>query len=280
MLDIDVETASQRLLKAQPVGKVSVKVALQRQLNVMHAVIMRDIRSRYFNHGLGFLIVPLFPVAHIAMLLGIYRVTGREAIFGDDMALFFATGLFPALTFTYISRYMSVSVVANKSMLSFPAVHLLDIVLARSFLEFIGIMVSMFVIYVILLSIGSDPIPRSPATALLALLSTIVLSIGVGIVVSVISAMLPMFPMGYALSMIVVYLSSGAPIYLHGFPEEVVYYCSFNPVFHAVEWMRSAYYLGYPAADLDKTYLMMWGFGSVAVGLLMERYLKQMILSN
>ncbi|SDA99481.1 ABC transporter permease [Sinorhizobium sp. NFACC03] len=280
MLDIDVETASQRLLKAQPVGKVSVKVALQRQLNVMHAVIMRDIRSRYFNHGLGFLIVPLFPVAHIAMLLGIYRVTGREAIFGDDMALFFATGLFPALTFTYISRYMSVSVVANKSMLSFPAVHLLDIVLARSFLEFIGIMVSMFVIYVILLSIGSDPIPRSPATALLALLSTIVLSIGVGIVVSVISAMLPMFPMGYALSMIVVYLSSGAPIYLHGFPEEVVYYCSFNPVFHAVEWMRSAYYLGYPTADLDKTYLMMWGFGSVAVGLLMERYLKQMILSN
>ncbi|MBD9491640.1 ABC transporter permease [Ensifer sp. ENS11] len=280
MPNIDVETTSHRRPMAQPVGKVSINVALQRQLNVMHAVVMRDIRSRYFNHGLGFLIVPLLPVAHIAMLLGIYRVTGREAIFGDDMALFFATGLFPALTFTYISRYMSVSVVANKSMLSFPAVHLLDIVLARSFLEFIGIMVSMFVIYVILLSIGSDPIPRSPDTALLALLSTIVLSIGVGIVVSVISAMLPMFPMGYALSMIVVYLSSGAPIYLHGFPEQVVYYCSFNPVFHAVEWMRSAYYLGYPAEDLDKTYLLMWGFGSVAVGLLMERYLKQTMLSN
>ncbi|KSV62478.1 hypothetical protein N185_08690 [Sinorhizobium sp. GW3] len=261
-------------------GKVGVKTALKRQLNVMHAVVLRDIRSRYFNHGLGFLIVPLFPVAHVALLLAIYRVTGREAIFGDDMALFFATGLFPALTFTYISRFMSVSLVANKNMMSFPAVHLLDIVLARSFLEFIGIMISMLVIYAILLSVGSDPIPRSPATALLALLSTMVLSIGVGIVVSAISAMLPMFPMAYALFMVVVYLSSGAPIYLHIFPEEVIYYCSFNPVFHAVEWMRTAYYLGYPATELDKTYLLMWGFGSVAIGLLMERYLKQIILAN
>ncbi|WP_457587906.1 ABC transporter permease [Ensifer canadensis] len=280
MQQIDVENPNLNHVRQPQPNKVSISVALRRQRNVMHAVILRDIRSRYFNHGLGFLVVPLFPVAHIIILLAIYSATGRQAIFGEDLALFFATGLFPALTFTYISRFMSVSVVANKNMLSFPAVHLLDIMIARSFLEFIGIMFSMFLIYIILISIGSDPVPRFPATALLAITFTTLLSIGVGIVVSVISAMFPMFPMGYGLSMIIIYLTSGAPIYLHGFPEQVVYYCSFNPVFHAVEWMRTAYYLGYPSAELDKTYLIMWGLLSVAIGLLMERYLKEIILRN
>lgn len=280
MVEIEGETPSIMLVRKAPTGKVSIGEAIRRQRNVMHAVILRDIRSRYFNHGLGFLIVPLFPIAHIAILLTIYSVTGRTSTFGDDLLLFFATGLFPALTFTYISRFMSVSVVANKNMLSFPAVHLLDIMLARAFLEFIGVMVSMFIMYIILISMGSEPIPRSPSTALLALLATILLSIGVGTVVSVISAMLPLFPMIYAFSMIVIYLSSGGPIYLQSFPVQVVQICSYNPVFHAVEWMRSAYYLGYPTQDLDKGYLVMWGLGSFAVGLLMERYLKEMILRN
>ncbi len=261
-------------------GKAPVGVALRRQRSVMHAVILRDIRSRYFNHGLGFLIAPLMPVAHAMILLTIYTVTGRQAIFGDDLFLFFATGLVPALTFTYISRFMAASIVANKSMLAFPAIHLLDVVLARSFLEFVSIIISIFVMLTILISTGSDPSPQFPAEALLAMLTISVTAIGVGIIVSVISAIFPFFAAFYSLFMAVVYLSSGGPIYLNQFPEEVSYYCSFNPVFHAVAWMRSAYYLGYPAQDLDKLYLVAWAMGSVAIGLLMERTMKRYVLEH
>lgn len=260
-------------------GKAPIKVAFQRQLNVMHAVILRDIRSRFFNHGLGFLIPPLMPVAHVLIVLTIYRVTGRTAIFGDDLFLFFATGMIPSLTFTYISRFMSASLIANKSMLAFPAVHLLDIVLARSFLEFIGIIISVFVMSIILISLGIDPYPRDPTDALLAMFFVSLVAIGVGIIVSVICAIMPFFALPYSLFMVVVYLSAGGPIYLHAFPEELVYYCSFNPVFHAVSWMRSAYYLGYPVQDLDKTYLIGWAMGSIALGLFMERTLKRFVMT-
>lgn len=260
--------------------KASIGVALQRQLNVMHAVILRDIRSRYFNHGLGFLIVPLFPVGHILLMLAIYRVTGRQAVFGDDLWLFFATGMVPALTFQYISRYMSISVVSNKGMLAFPAVHLLDIMLARSFLEFIGIILSIFIIVTVLLCVGSEIAPRSPQDALFAMLAVSLLSIGVGTIASVIAAIWPFFPMVYSLSIIVLYVGSGAPIYLDNFPQEIMYYISFNPVFQAVEWLRSAYYLGYPTQYLDKLYLIMFGLVSLNFGLLMERLLKRQILNG
>lgn len=258
---------------------VSTREALRRQLNVMHAVILRDIRSRYFNHGLGFLVVPLFPVGHALILLGIYQATGRGAIFGDDLVLFFATGLIPVLTFTYISRFMSTSIISNKSMLSFPAVHLLDIILARSVLEFVAIVLSIIFITVMLIALGSNPSPRSPPDAALALASITLLSIGIGLVVSVITAIVPIFSMLYAFFTVVIYLTSGAPIYLQMFPDEVLYYCSFNPTYHAVTWMRSAYYIGYPDHYFSKTYLLMWGMISLSTGLLMERLLRRQILS-
>lgn len=256
------------------------KQALLQKIYVMHAVILRDIRSRFFNHGLGFLIVPLFPVTHMGVLLLFYSILGRESAFGEDLRLFFATGLMPSLTFMYVSRFMSVSVLANKSMMAFPVVRLLDIVLARAFLELMGIVLAVLIMVVILISFGSDPMPRDLSQALLAIFFTVLLSIGFGIIASVIAGIAPVFAMIYALSMIIFYLSSGAPIYLHAFPEQLIYVCSWNPVFHAVDWVRSAYYLGYPSQSLDKTYLIGCALTSLTIGLLMERLLRPQMLAS
>ncbi len=261
-------------------NNANISTALKSQLNVMHAVILRDIRSRYFNHGLGFLIVPLLPVAHVTMLLLIYQFTGRDAAYGDDLVLFFASGLIPVLTACYVSRYMTVSVLANKNMLSFPAVKLLDIILARSALELLGIVISISILIVLLISLGSDPVPYDIKNAGLALLCAAFLGVGVGIIVSVITAIYPFFGMIYGLFTALVYLSSGGPIYLHSFPDQLIVIASYNPAFQAVEWMRSAYYQGYPTQYLDKRYLVGWVIGSVAVGLIMERYLRTQVVNS
>lgn len=261
-------------------GSSSMGVAFSRQLNVMHAVILRDIRSRYFNHGLGFLIVPLLPMAHVVMLLVWYKTMNRDAAYGDDLILFFATGLVPSLTACYVSRYMSVSVLANRSMLGFPAVHLLDIIIARSLLEIFGMVLSVAFLLIIITSLGSDPFPSNVASAGLAIFSAIILGVGVGINVSVITAIFPFFANIYALFTALIYVTSGGPIFLHTFPDQVVRLAAYNPVFHAVEWMRSAYYVGYPTQYLDKFYLIAWGGGSIAVGLAVERLLRTQVINS
>ncbi|BCH59802.1 ABC transporter permease [Agrobacterium vitis] len=274
------ETSARALRKKDASSEITVKHALNEKFNVMHAVIMRDIRSRYFNHGLGFLIVPLFPVAHILLLLGVYHVTGKTSEFGDDLQLFFATGLLPVMTFMYVSRFMSISLVANKSMMAFPVVRLLDIVLARAFLEFIGIVIAFMLIYFYLVFTGTNPVPAYPSEALTAFFFTVILSIGFGITASVISAIVPIFPMIYGFSMVIFYLTSGAPIYLHTFPQQALYGCSWNPVFQAVEWVRSAYYLGYPTEYVDKQYLIGFAIGSVCFGLILERLARKFALEG
>ena len=63
-------------------------------------------------------------------------------------------------------------------------------------------------------------------------------------------------------------------------PEIARYYLSFNPVLHAIEWMRSAYYPDYGSLVLDKTYLLYWGIGAVFVGLGLERLLRGRLLGG
>lgn len=274
-----IETMNTEKQQNRVHSKASMKVAFQRQLNVMHAIILRDIRSRFFNHGLGFLIQPLFPVAHILILLGIYTFMGRSAVFGDDLKLFFATGLVPVLTINYISRFMSQSLLANKNMLGFPAVHLMDIVLARSVLEFLGIVISTFIIVTMLLATGTDPSPYDLAGAVACMVVTALFAVGTGVFISVISAMLPAVSFVYALSTVIIYLSSGAPVYLGSLPDKYLYYLSFNPAWQAVTWMRTSYYMGYPQQYLDKTYLVMCCLISLMAGFALERMMRKTIMS-
>jgi len=257
-----------------------IRAALIEKHNVMKAVMLRDMRSRFFNHGLGFLLVSLWPLAHILILLTIYRLVGRIAPFGDSLAVFFASGLVPTLTFTYVSRFMGLSLILNKPMLAFPVVKVLDVMAARAVLEIIAAFVTLFFIFVILLISGADPFPRDPFQALYAYLSVLLLAIGVGSLVGVITMFFRFFVTIYALFLIIVYLLSGTLFVAAALPAAAIYPLSFNPVLHAVEWMRLSYYEGYSTQILDKQYLIIFGLTALCLGLLMERLLRRIMLES
>src|SRR4051794_32111287 len=94
--------------------------------NVMSAVVLRDIRTRFFNHGLGFIIAPLWPLIHMALLILIHTVGNQSPLYGESPALFYATGLVPTLTFMYVSRYMAWSLMQNRAMMAYHAVKAID----------------------------------------------------------------------------------------------------------------------------------------------------------
>ncbi|WP_421423119.1 ABC transporter permease [Agrobacterium rosae] len=254
--------------------------ALSEKRNVMTAVILRDMRSRFFDHGLGFLIVALWPLAHMLILLGIYSAMGRRSPYGDSMNVFFATGLIPTLAFMYISRFMSLSIILNKPMLAFPVVNVLDIMLARSFLEVIAAFVTLVLMFITLISLGDNPFPIDPFVAAEAYGASILLGVGVGSLAGVVAMLFPLFVTVYALLMIIVYLTSGTLFVTLTLPDIVLYVLSWNPVFHLVEWMREAYFLGYNSRILDKQYVVWFGITSLFLGFALERLLRMKMLEN
>ncbi len=251
--------------------------ALKQKRNVMVAVMLRDMRTRFFNHGLGFLVQSLWPLVHMLVIISINTFSGRAAPYGDSPWVFFGAGLIPTLTFTYISRFMSLSVMMNKNMLSFPIVRVTDILFARAILEVIAGCITLFFIWLIFMAMGLDPYPADPAQAIMAYLATILLALGIGTIAGVITSFLPIFSTIYALFGIVVYISSGAVFLISNLPEQIAIPLSYNPVVQCVEWMRTAYFENYSDRLLDKEYLLCVGLATLFVGLIAERHSRRIL---
>ena len=47
--------------------------------NAIYALVMHDIKSRFFGNGLGQVLMIIWPFVHIVLLLAIYTVSGRIA---------------------------------------------------------------------------------------------------------------------------------------------------------------------------------------------------------
>lgn len=247
------------------------------EARVVKALMLRDIRTRFFGHGLGYLVAIAWPLVHILILIGIWSFLGRTTPYGVSLALWFATGLAPVMSFIYASRWIMMSAVTNKSLMGFPVVKFFDVLLARAILEagaavcMVGSLVGIFYIF------GIDPIPAFPVSALKAMSAAVLLGVGLGIINGVIAAVLPLWVTGYALLTIVFYLLSGIMFIPDQMPEAARAALAWNPLVHAVEWMRAAYYGGYTSRTLDTNYLLGWGFGTVFFGLLCVRYGRRFI---
>ncbi|OCP35052.1 ABC transporter permease [Ensifer sp. LC163] len=246
----------------------------------MVAVMLRDMRTRFFDHGLGFLVVSLWPLAHMVILIAIFTLVGRQAPFGDSLNVFFATGLIPTLSFMYVSRFMSLSLILNRPMLSFPVVQVFDIMVARAILEIVAACLTLTFMMCILSIIGDDPFPYDPEQALYAYLATLLLAVGIGMLAGVVTMFLNFFATIYALAMILVYMSSGTMFVAAALPEPLARALAWNPVVQSVEWMRTAYYPTYSDRLLDKEYLLIFGMTALCLGLLLERLTRRKMLEG
>ncbi len=256
----------------------TLKEALRERGHVMTAIILRDMRTRFFNHGLGFLVQSLWPLAHIFVLLLINTYAGRSAPYGSHPMVFFGAGVVPTLTFIYISRFMAYSVILNRNMLSFPVVKVTDIMYGRAFLEVVAGFITLIFIWVIFTIMGVNPYPNDPVQALYAYLATILLAMGIGSIVSVITTIIPIFATVYALMTILFYLGSGCLFVTPNLPDPIAIPLSYNPLVQCVEWMRVAYFETYSDRLLDKGYMLSFGATCLFIGLAAERYFRRLIL--
>lgn len=250
------------------------------QTHVIKALLLRDIRTRFFGHGLGYLVAIAWPVAHIVILLGIYTVVGRVTPYGSSAMLWFATALVPVMSFIYSSRWIMMSVVMNQPLLGLPVVKVTDLILSRSILEAAAAFCMALTMLGLLALCNVTVMPHNVVAASLALVASVLLGVGVGVFNAVLARLAPMWVTGYALLVMVIYVSSGVLFIPDALPEFARQVLCWNPVLHAVEWMRVAYYEGYSSRTLDITYLIGSGVCWLFLGLVFERLVRGRLLQG
>ncbi len=249
------------------------------QGRVILAIMLRDVRTRFFGHGLGFLLAIAWPLAHILILLAIYSAVGRAAPFGDSAALFFATGLAPFMTFSYMSRFVMYATLFNRPLLAFPAVKITDLLFASAILEALGACCMVIMLASLLALSGVDVTPNDPVEAALAFGVAVLLGLGYGFINGILAMVWPTWSTAYTLLTIVMYICAGVLFVPDALPEQLRAIIMINPAIHLVEWMRSAYYEGYGTLVLNKPYVLFCALSSLFCGLVIERTFRGPLLA-
>ena len=240
-------------------------------LHVLHALILRDMRTRFGASIWGYGVVVLWPCVHVFVLILIYTFQKLPVPVGDSAPIFFASGAVPVLIFQYISREVMKAVLMNRPLTYYPQVKLFDLIFARILVEIVTGFLGLLVISSVLIAFGIDPRPSEPFTAMCGYLAAILLGIGVGTINVAIVGFFPGWMIGYALFSIIMYISSGVMFLPSFMPEKIYYWMKFNPAIQVVEWVRSAYY---PTLGLhvDYTYVFLFAMCCVTLGLLLVKH--------
>jgi capsular polysaccharide transport system permease protein len=238
--------------------------------NVIRALMLRDMRTRFGGSYWGYVVVLLWPVVHIFVMVGIMVFRGIPSPMGNDAVLFVATGAVPVLVFQYTSREAMKAMLVNRPLMYYPQVKAFDIMVARFLVETIKGFQGLIIIILILLSMGIDPTPAVPALAISGYLMALLLGLGLGAINMAIMTVFPGWLWGYIVITVFLYMTSGVFFLPSFLPEEIYSLMKWSPIVQIVEWVRIAYnpQLG---LTVDYTYVLGWAFGSVSLGLLMER---------
>lgn len=241
------------------------------QLHVVYAVLLRETKTRFGSHQLGYLWAIVHPLLWIGMFAVLYRALGRGLPPGMSLIAFLATGIIPFSLFRETAGRCMSAIDANRGLLFYPLVRPLDLVIARLVLEF----VTQLVVLAVLLGITAVLDESMRVNDVLETLLALVLAAGLGASLGLVSCSLSvysrvveqLFP---ALLRPLFWLSAVFhPV--ASVPNSAREILLLNPVTHVVEMTRNGWFPGYNARHVDPWYVATWIVVLAFVGLTLER---------
>lgn len=248
---------------------------IRHRLDVIGAVILRDMRTRYGRSHLGYIIAIMWPLSHLVGLTVVFTLLHSSApIFGSDNAVFLGTGVLPYILVLYPSRMVSLAIDMNRPLFIFPAVKTLDIIIARAVVELITAFVVVIIFALGCALVGVNILPRDSRVAAAAIFVTVYLSISFGLFSTIVLALVDFWRVGLILLLILAYLTSGVFLPMATLSPDLQRIFSWNPLTHCVEWLRSAYFLGYGDSFISRTYVIWLSTTMLFLALVGERFMR------
>lgn len=241
------------------------------QLQVVYAILLRETKTRFGAHQLGYLWSILQPVLWITMFAAFYFAFGRMAPPGMSVIAFLATGIVPYSLFRETAGRCLSAIEANKGLLFYPQVRPLDLVIARVLLE-AATQVVVFVLLMGSLALYEGQLRvESPLRVVVGLGLASGLGASFGLICCGLSV--------YSRSIEQLYPAMLRPLFwlsaifhpVDSLPKSFRDILVLNPVIHTIELVRDGWFPGYNARHIDPWYPVVWILVMSFFGLSLER---------
>lgn len=252
---------------------------IQRQ--VVFALFVREMKTRFGGYWLGAFWLLLEPVAHVAMLLAIRVVLRDMSPIGVqiDLPVWMVVGLMPFLMFRKIWTRVMSAAASNGALFAYRQVKPFDAMVARALLE---AMLSMTVLIILLLGLGwlgYTFIPRNTIEYLYIVLMMGLLGTGLGLISAYSLTYFSQTPLFVAMLGMPLYFMSGVIIPIQRLDPFIMQYLLFNPILHLLELARDAFFPRYAmATGVNLEYPAAWAILTNAIGLVLYRIRREQML--
>lgn len=247
------------------------------QKRVIHALLMREIITRYGRHNIGFLWLFVEPMI---FTLGITAMwTATRSAHGSDLPIvgFALTGYSSVLLWRNSANRCAKAVEANLSLLFHRNVRILDLMLSRLLLEIAGATISLVALSVIFIAMGLMALPADIFTMLVAWILLAWFAIGLGLVVGVISEVSEVFDRLWHAITYLLFPLSGAAFLVDWLPPAAQKVVLFIPMVHGTEMLRHGYYGSLITTYESPIYLVTCNLLLTFIGLTWIKYLSNRV---
>lgn len=245
------------------------------QLQVIHALLLREVKTRFGKNHLGYGWALLEPILWIGTFLGLYAMVGRAAPPGMSPLAFLVTGIVPFGLFRNASQHTMSAISANKGLLFYPQVRPLDLVMARGVLE----TVTQFVVFFLLMGAAAliDGKLRidSPLVTLLGLCLAGALGASLGLCLCGLSVFSPTVERIQGPLFRPLFWLSAIFHSVDSTPQPLRDIILYNPVAHVIELVRDGWFAGYQARYISAWYPASWVLVLLFFGLSLERVARR-----
>ena len=219
--------------------------SLQITIDTVHALLMRELKTRFGSSKLGYFWAVAEPAGQAAILAILFTLIGRGSLAGVPVALFMISGLMPFKAFSKSLTRLSAGVQSNKALLSYRQVSPIDPLITRFVIE----LATFFIVYIVIMAamfwLGFNVWPQDIMALIFASLLLMLLAVGLALCLSV--AILYWGDTNKILTMAMrpMFFVSGVFFCATMIPQKYWYLFSWNPVFHAIELSRDAFFSSY-----------------------------------
>ena len=251
--------------------------ALRTQRRVIWALMLRETKTLFGKHKLGYLWAPINASFLIGIFWAIREIGGFHPPHGLSTPVFLLGGFIPFYLYMEAVNGGLRAVGGNRALLAYPQVFPIDLLIARSLLQGAMYLCVMGFLLGLAAALGEGPKGGESETVLLALFLALVLGFAMGAFCSALNLLWPTTARIVPIVNRVIFYTSGLFFSVEALPASARNILYFNPLSHLIELAREGLSWGHESSFVDLTYVTGFILLILTLGLLLERYSRRYI---
>ncbi len=249
------------------------------QRRVVFALMMREVHTLYGKAKLGYLWAIIKSAMSIATMWFLRVVCGMSKPHGMSVLTFLVVGyvLWGIMTGS-INKCMK-AVESNKTLLTFPQVSTIDVMVARCAVILCTEVISGTILLFIGYCLGYEFHISNVGGILYVLILVFAIGIGMGMILSSLNSYFPALERIVPIIFHFLMFASGVMFSVTTFTGRIGTWILWNPFLQIIEFTRTCTSYGYPADFVSHTYLIQLALYSLVLGLLLEKFTRKRLLA-